>query len=144
MESEFEPRQLQLAREKLPEDKFEHSVRVGTLASRQGAEYATAGLLHDMFEDSDVTDAELREVGVTGAELAAIKLATHGSGPYEDYVAAIASSGDRLAVSVKLCDLLDHLDPSQSRGLDDAKVAKYLGALPLLVNALRELNGKEA
>ncbi|MEZ4507824.1 MAG: hypothetical protein R2848_18685 [Thermomicrobiales bacterium] len=31
------------------------------------------GLLHDMLEDSDVTLSELRAVGVTDAELAAIQ-----------------------------------------------------------------------
>ena len=136
----FEPEQLQLARKHLPADKLAHSIRVGELASRQGADYATVGLLHDMLEDSDVTLDELRTVGVTEVELAAIELLTRGDESYEDYVAEIANSEDRLALSVKLCDLLDHLDPSINAGLTDVKLARYLGALPILIEALRKLN----
>ena len=35
---------------------------------------------------------------------------------------SVARSGDRLAISVKLCDLLDHLDPAINAGLTDVKV----------------------
>ncbi len=115
-------------------------LRVGELASRQGPAYAAVGLLHDMLEDSDVTLEELRAAGVTEEELAAIQLLTRGPEPYEDYVAAVANSKDRLAISVKLCDLLDHLDPAINGGLTDLKVGRYLGALPSLIAALRELN----
>ena len=86
MNDVFEPAQLQLAREKLPADKLEHSIRVGELASRQGPAYATVGLLHDMLEDSDVTLDELRAAGVTEEELTAIQLLTRGPEPYEEYV----------------------------------------------------------
>jgi hypothetical protein len=87
-----------------------------------------------------VTLDELRAVGVTNNELAAIELLTRGDETYEDYVATVANSEDRLAISVKLCDLLDHLEPSLNAGLTDAKVTRYLSALPQLIAALRELN----
>jgi hypothetical protein len=106
--------------------------------------YATVGLLHDMLEDSDVTLDELRAAGVTEDELAAIQLLTRGSESYEAYVDGIAASADRLAISVKLCDLLDHLDPSINAGLTDTKVERYLGALPPLIAALRVLNAQES
>lgn len=141
MNDVFEPAQLQLAREKLSDDKLAHSIRVGELAGRQGPTYATVGLLHDMLEDSDVTLDELRAVGVTEEEQTAIQLLTRGPEPYEDYVAQVARSGDQLAISVKLCDLLDHLDPADNVRLTDLKVGRYLGALPSLIAALRELNG---
>ncbi len=144
MESAFDAEQLQLARVRLPEDKFEHSIRVGTLASRQGPAYATVGLLHDMLEDSDVTLDELRATGVTEDELDAIQLLTRGPEPYEEYVAGVANSDDRLAISVKLCDLLDHLDPAINAGLTDVKVERYLGALPSVITALRRLNDNGA
>ncbi len=140
MNSPFETAQLALAEARLSPDKLEHSIRVGELASRQGPAYATVGLLHDMLEDSDVTRDELCAVGVTEDELAAIELLTRGEESYEEYVEGIAASEDRLAISVKLCDLLDHLDPSLNTGLTDAKVVRYLGALPTLIASLRELN----
>lgn len=140
MKVKFKTAQRALAEAKLPLDKLDHSLRVGELASRQGAAYATVGLLHDMLEDSDVTLDELRAAGVTNPELAAIRLLTRGDEPYEEYVASVAESGDRLAISVKLCDLLDHLDPALNAGLTDAKLARYLSALPPLIAALRQLN----
>ena len=140
MESGFDPQQLRLAQAKLLPDKLEHSLRVGALASRQGAAYATVGLLHDMLEDSDVMLDELRAAGVTNAELEAIQLLTRGEESYEQYTTGIAESEDRLALSVKLCDLLDHLDPSLNAGLTDVKLTRYLSALPPLIAALRALN----
>ena len=140
MTKEFKTAQRALVEAKLPLDKLDHSLRVGELASRQGAAYATVGLLHDMLEDSDVTLDELRAAGVTNPELAAIRLLTRGDESYEEYVESVAESGDRLAISVKLCDLLDHLDPALNAGLTDAKLARYLSALPPLIAALRQLN----
>ena len=140
MKIEFYPAQRALVEAKLSPDKLEHSIRVGELASRQGAAYATVGLMHDMLEDSDVTLDELRAAGVTDEELEAIQLLTRGDETYEEYVTGIAVSEDRLAISVKLCDLLDHLDPSINAGLTDVKVTRYLSALPQLIAALRELN----
>lgn len=136
----FQPTQLQLVRGHLDTDKLEHSIRVGALARRQGTDYATVGLLHDMLEDSDVTLEELRDAGVTEDEIAAIQLLTRGPEPYEEYIAGVAHSENRLAISVKLCDLLDHLDPSINAGLTDRTLARYLAALPTLIAALRELN----
>jgi hypothetical protein len=140
MNSPFETAQLALASAKLSPDKLEHSIRVGELASRQGPTYATVGLLHDMLEDSDVTLAELRAAGVSDDELIAIELLTRGEESYEEYVEGVAASENRLAISVKLCDLLDHLDPSLNAELTDVKTVRYLGALPSLIAALRELN----
>ncbi len=140
MTIEFAPVQRALVEEKLSPDKLEHSIRVGTLASRQGPAFATVGLLHDMLEDSDVTLDDLRAAGVTDAELAAIRLLTRGDESYDEYVETIAKSEDRLAISVKPCDLLDHLDPALNAGLTDVKLNRYLAALPSLIAALRQLN----
>lgn len=133
----FDPRQRELVETKLPPEKQEHSIRVGELASRQGRSFATVGLLHDMLEDSDITLNELRAAGVTDAELTAIQLLTRGPEPYEEYIQSVAASGDRLAISVKICDLLDHLDPSLIGGLEAIKESRYLAALPIMLDALR-------
>jgi len=78
MMNEFDPVQRALAETKLAPDKLAHSIRVGGLAGRQGATYATVGLLHDMLEDSDVTLDELRAAGVTEDELEPVQLLTRG------------------------------------------------------------------
>ncbi len=142
MNAVFDARQLALAMEKLSPGKLEHSLRVGETAARQGPSYATVGLLHDMLEDSDVTLDELRAAGVTEAELAAIRRLTRGGESYEVYIAGIVRSQDRVALSVKICDLLDHLDPSIAAGLTMEKQAKYLGALPHVLDALRALGNQ--
>ena len=126
-----------LAEEELPPDKLEHSLRVAWLASRQGHSYAVVGMMHDMLEDSDVTQDELLSAGVSDDELVAIRLLTRGTEPYEDYIQHLANSGNPLAISVKLCDLLDHLDPSLIAGLDKRKQSRYLSALPVMLDALR-------
>src|SRR5215207_6112745 len=101
MMNEFDPVQRALAETKLAPDKLAHSIRVGELAGRQGATYAPVGLLHDTLEDSDVTLDELRATGVTEDELTAIELLTRGDETYEDYVAGVANSEDRLAISIR-------------------------------------------
>lgn len=143
MTVEFVPLQRALAEANLSPDKLEHSLRVGQLAAQQGMTYASVALLHDLLEESDVTLDELRATGVTAAELTAIQLLTREDESYETYVTEIANSGDRLAISVKLCDLLDHLDPARNASLTDAKVMRYLAALPPLIAALRALNAAD-
>ncbi len=144
MSVEFDPAQRALIEANLSPEKIGHSVRVGELAARQGRSYATVGLLHDLLEDSDLKLNDLRAVGVTADECAAIELLTRRDESYEEYVTEIARSGDRLAISVKLCDLLDHLDPARNAGLTDVKVMRYLAALPPLIAALRALNAADS
>ena len=66
-----------------------------------------------MLEQGDTTVDELRAIGVTGPEAAALKLLTHApQETYEAYVRRIARAGGepgRLARMVKLVDLDDHL-----------------------------------
>lgn len=138
MTQNHENRIRTLAEAKLPPDKLEHSLRVAWLASRQGHTFGVVGLMHDMLEDSDVTIDELLGAGVTGDELTAIELLTRGPETYEEYILQLARSGNRLALSGKLCDLLDHLDPSLIEGLDERKQARYLAALPIVLDALRK------
>lgn len=140
MNSDVENPMRALARRKLSPDKFEHSIRVAWLASRLGHAYGVVGLMHDMIENSDVTEQEMREAGVTADELEAVQLLTRGPEPYEEYVATVAGSGNRLAIAVKVCDLLDHLDPLLIAGLTPEKQGRYLAALPVMLDALRAVD----
>ena len=69
-----------------------------------------AGVLHDVVEDTDLTIANLRDLGVEEGVLEAVDLLTHRSGiSYEDYVRKIVLSGNETAIQVKLNDLHHNL-----------------------------------
>lgn len=73
---------------------------------------ATA-LLHDLLELCPTVDRRLRGKGLTRTELKALQLLTHAPGePYKAYIRLIADASGpagRLARTVKLADLEDHL-----------------------------------
>jgi hypothetical protein len=73
---------------------------------------ATA-LLHDLLELCPDASRQLRNKGLTRVELDALELLTHAPRePYESYLRRIAEApgpAGRLARSVKLADLDDHL-----------------------------------
>lgn len=94
-----------------------HCVRVGA-ALLPDLNAAVVGVLHDVLEDTSVTEAELGdflEVLFAGSDLAAaltqaVVLLTRKEGTaYEDYIAALAPH--YLARRVKLADLTDNLNP---------------------------------
>jgi hypothetical protein len=97
-------------RDRFGELVVEHVARVAA-AVPQDAE--VTAWLHDVLEGSDTSPTELRHVGLTAVELAALELLTRvPTEVYELYVLRIAHApGDegRLARSVKLADLDDHL-----------------------------------
>ena len=70
--------------------------------------------LHDVVEDSDVSDEDLARWGLSEVEAEAVKLLTHDDDePYEEYIERIATAegeAGRLARIVKLADLRDNLN----------------------------------
>ena len=88
----------------------EHLARVAAAVPNEAQ--ATAWL-HDALEKADTSPDELRSIGLTSVELAALDLLTRRpSEAYELHVLRIACApgeAGRLARSVKLADLDDHL-----------------------------------
>jgi hypothetical protein len=88
----------------------DHVARVA--AAVPPAARATAWL-HDLFELTTVETARLRAHGLSSLESKALELLTRGKDePYAAYIfriAAAAGPAGRLARSVKLADLEDHL-----------------------------------
>lgn len=67
--------------------------------------------LHDLFEDTDRTEADLHGRFLP-AHLHAVRTLTHIPGiSYAAYIETIIASGDELAIAVKVADLVDHLRP---------------------------------
>jgi (p)ppGpp synthase/HD superfamily hydrolase len=109
-----------------------HPVRVmrglgpdATLATRQVA------LLHDVLEDTHLTAADLAAAGFPPDVIGAVKLLTRDktAGTYADYVAGIATSGNAMAIAVKIADLTDNLGRP---GAPPTLVPRYRKALALL------------
>lgn len=104
------------------------------LAEQMTEEYAVcAALLHDVMEDTDVSEQELAQV-MPPEVMEALRLLTHDeSVPYMDYVRAI--SHHPIARAVKLADLahnsdLSRLDEVTPKAL--SRVEKYAAAMALL------------
>jgi hypothetical protein len=83
------------------------------VAAVEGDKAKAVAWLHDVLEDSDITTDELRSEGISNGVIAAVELLTR-TPPYEyaSYIDRIKSTGDPLAVAVKLADLRDHLHPN--------------------------------
>jgi hypothetical protein len=98
------------ARNRFGELQLEHLARVA--AAVPSDDEATAWL-HDVLEGTDVSPAQLRHAGMSDVEYAALQLLTREpTESYELYVLRIAhAAGDegRLARSIKVADLDDHL-----------------------------------
>jgi (p)ppGpp synthase/HD superfamily hydrolase len=72
------------------------------------SEEKVAAILHDVLEDTDATEDELRAIGCTEEIIAALRLLTHREGvEYMDYVKAAAENP--IACAVKLADLRHNL-----------------------------------
>lgn len=93
-------------------------------------------VLHDVVEDSDVTMADLREMGFDEAVLAALALLTHDKEAlsYEAYIDLVATNA--LARRVKLADLQHNMDvrrlPHPLTAKAHARLDRYHRAYSLL------------
>ena len=91
-------------------------------------------LLHDVVEDTEVTFADLAEIGFSQDVIEAIRIMTHPEGvPYMEYVARIQDNP--IARRVKLADLRHNSDLSRLDQVDEnalARVEKYRAAMELL------------
>lgn len=92
-------------------------------------EQKCAGLLHDILEDTDVTEQDLLDAGIPERVVEIVKLVTHEKPcegkDYEDYLARIKADPD--ARTVKLADLAHNTDPKRATHDEkaEARRAKY-------------------
>lgn len=86
---------------------YTHSTEV---AARVEGKAKVVALLHDIVEDTPATIEDIEFMfGIRIAE--AVDLLTRKKeDTYFDYIHKIATSGDKLAIEVKLADLADHLE----------------------------------
>lgn len=79
--------------------------------SENEATYAIVGLLHDVPEDTSLSVEMLSElIYLTPEEKEALELLTHKGGiTYDEYINSIIESGNEIAISVKMDDLLHNM-----------------------------------
>lgn len=100
-------------------------------------------LLHDVIEDTGLTALDLRSLGFSEPVVEAVQLLTRAkdSGPYLEWIRAIADSGNRMAIRVKIADNEDNSDPQRVKhtfGIGDL-VKRYALSLHILRPALAAL-----
>jgi (p)ppGpp synthase/HD superfamily hydrolase len=90
---------------------------------RSGEDVARiAAVLHDILEDTDVTDEDLREAGCDDALMESLVALTRPEGEaYSDFLERL--SADPVAVMVKRADIADNADEARLRLLPPEKAA---------------------
>lgn len=98
---------------------------IGQYGEGMNIDAQIAAFLHDVVEDTEVTIAQLRELGFSEAVLAAIDAVTKrpGESYLKEFIPRIASSGP-IAIAVKLADIEDNLEDQSALDEDEAKFLK--------------------
>ncbi len=122
-----------------------HPLRVmkSCLAKGYDEDTAIAAVLHDTYEDTDLTLEEIeREFGKHVSDTVALLSKLPGE-DYDAFVARIIASKNASAMKVKLEDLTDNMDASrlskEPTEKDSQRIIKYKKAYALLTQALGEL-----
>lgn len=93
-------------------------------------------LLHDVIEDSDITDEELLNEGIPKTVVDAVKCLTKREEEnYDDFIARV--SANDLATKIKIVDIEDNINVLRLKRLtkkDLARVVKYHSAWNQLKN----------
>jgi (p)ppGpp synthase/HD superfamily hydrolase len=107
-------------------DYFEHHLLpVSGLLRPFGDDAATAGLLHDVLEDTDATADDLRALGLADAVIAAIEsVSRRDDEPYEALIERAAAHP--LGRLVKLADNWHNLSSNPELALQDPEKAARL------------------
>ena len=71
-----------------------------------------AALLHDVLEDTDITEDDMRKRGISENIIEALKLLNHQHGvPYMEYIQAVKQN--EIAKAVKIADITHNLDTTR-------------------------------
>ena len=104
-----------------------HPLKVMYLLKSDDEELQCIALAHDIVEDTDVTYAQLREMGFSERIIAGVDALTKRRGEtYDEYKIRVKSNAD--AVKVKMCDLRHNCDVRRLKGVtqkDLDRMEKY-------------------
>lgn len=115
-----------------------HVLRV--MNAGQTIEEKIVGALHDVVEDSDLTIADLKEMGFSLDILDAVHAMTYDkdSEAYDEYIDRVIQNP--IAVRVKLNDLTDNMDIRRLDSFDKEaieRLKKYFNAYKKIINSFK-------
>lgn len=103
-------------------------------------DYATVAVLHDVVEDGYATWEELFAAGISDKNYSSLFTLTHMDYmSYKEYIDGIITSNDKVAITVKIYDLIDHFNPALIATHPTNKTRKYAKALERLTLKLKEM-----
>lgn len=118
-----------------------HPLRIMMRLRTRDEELMSIALLHDVVEDSDITQDDLANAGFSARVLQGVWLLTHEEGmSYEDYLLRMSKNLD--ALMVKREDLRDNSDITRLKGVeakDMERMAKYQLAFKQVEQYIKEL-----
>ena len=113
-----------------------HALRMGSAAYQaggMGGDVTTAAILHDVFEDTDITGNELS--GMFGEKVwALVSAVSRKQGQtYFEFIQQVIDAG-RGAIKIKLLDINDHLFYKEN--INESLIKRYVKAEQMLKGAL--------
>lgn len=122
-----------------------HVLKVLHYTKSEDLEVLQIAVLHDIVEDTDITYADLREMGFSERVIAGIKALTKVKGQtHDEYLAGILANRD--AIVVKMADLRHNSDIRRLKGVtekDIKRIAKYHNMWLVLKDALAVIDAHE-
>lgn len=113
-----------------------HPMRVGAALVTHGEVAVVAGLLHDVLEDSDLTEWTLLDAGISPEAVEAVKAVTKRASERGSYDVSVARALEHpVGRWVKAADLLDNfrrLDGVPDEATRTRLFRKYVGVEPLV------------
>jgi len=89
----------------------EHCIRVSKNKRLKDDKIRLLAYLHEVFEDTDVSEDDLYTLGLTRMDVDTLKLLTrYKVMTYRNYIRKIIDSGDMDAIIIKASDLEDNMD----------------------------------
>lgn len=70
-------------------------------------------LMHDVLEDTELTAKDLKEMGYDEEFIEVLRLLTNTYSSYEEYIQNLLNSNNKIAIKIKLKDVLHNMDISR-------------------------------
>lgn len=97
------------------------------------------GLMHDVLEDTDMTDKELKKLGYDDEFIAVLILLTNTCDSYDEYIDNLIESNNKNALTIKLKDLLDNMDLTRLQTVSEKDInrsKRYINAYLKIINKM--------
>jgi len=103
----------------------------------------TVGLLHDVLEDTNITDKDLQAIGFSKEIIEILLLITKKENEvYDDYINRILESNNLIAINVKAIDMQNNMDLSRIKNPTkkdfERLEKKYKPQYEKIINYLKE------